>query len=184
MTRYPARMVVAFVRHAHAGSRSAWTDDDKLRPLSEKGRRQAQGLVSLLRPNGIVALIASPYLRCIQTLEPLGLAAGVPVTVDDRLAEDTPFEVTLSLLEHVEEGTVLCSHGDVIPATIDALVRRGYPLTVHPPSRRDPPTSCTATTEDSSVPNICHHRPSADGHLPATAAFTWSTTEVTRPSTS
>ena len=121
-------MVVAFVRHAHAGSRSAWTDDDKLRPLSEKGRRQAQGLVSLLRPNGIVALIASPYLRCIQTLEPLGLAAGVPVTVDDRLAEDTPFEVTLSLLEHVEEGTVLCSHGDVIPATVDALVRRGLSL--------------------------------------------------------
>lgn len=50
------------------------------------------------------------------------------MTVDDRLAEDTPFEVTLSLLEHVEEGTVLCSHGDVIPATVDALVRRGLSL--------------------------------------------------------
>ncbi len=121
-------MVVAFIRHAHAGSRSAWTEDDRARPLSEKGRLQAQGLVTLLPLSNIVALIASPYLRCIQTLEPLGLEAGVPVTVDDRLAEDTPFEVTLSLLEHVDEGTVLCSHGDVIPATIGALVRRGLSL--------------------------------------------------------
>ena len=118
-------MVIAFVRHAHAGSRSAWTEDDRDRPLSEKGRAQAKSLVSLLHSSSVTALISSPYLRCIQTLEPLAEASGIPVTLEDRLAEDTAFEITLSLLEHLDEGTVLCSHGDVIPATVDALVRRG-----------------------------------------------------------
>jgi 8-oxo-dGTP diphosphatase len=121
-------MVVAFVRHAHAGSRSAWTDDDKARPLSPKGQSQATGLVAVLRPIGITELLSSPYLRCVQTLEPLAEATGLPVTVDTRLAEDTPFEVTLSLLDHVTDGAVLCSHGDVIPATLDALVRRGLTI--------------------------------------------------------
>jgi len=131
-------MVIAFVRHAHAGSRSAWTEDDRDRPLSEKGRAQAKSLVSLLHSSSVTALISSPYLRCIQTLEPLAEASGIPVTLDDRLAEDTAFEITLSLLEHLDEGTVLCSHGDVIPATVDALVRRGLILvasrrwTIHP----------------------------------------------------
>ncbi|MFM8871684.1 MAG: SixA phosphatase family protein [Actinomycetota bacterium] len=118
-------MVIAFVRHAHAGSRSAWTDDDKLRPLSVKGERQATALVNELRQVGVTALISSPYLRCVQTLQPLSEETGIAVTVDERLSEDTSFEVTLSLLEHAPDGAVLCSHGDVIPATVDALVRRG-----------------------------------------------------------
>jgi 8-oxo-dGTP diphosphatase len=62
----------------------------------------------------------------------LAEVTGIPVTVDARLAEDTPFEVTLSLLDHVPDGAVLCSHGDVIPATLDALIRRG--LTIDGPS--------------------------------------------------
>lgn len=73
-------------------------------------------------------LLSSPYLRCIQTLEPLAEESGVPVKIDERLAEDSPFEITLSLLEHVPDGAVLCSHGDVIPATLGALVRRGLKL--------------------------------------------------------
>jgi 8-oxo-dGTP diphosphatase len=118
-------MVVAFVRHAHAGSRSTWTEDDRLRPLSLKGRGQAAGIAATLQSLDITALLSSPYLRCIQTLEPMSDTTDIPITIDDRLAEDTPFEATLSLLEHVADGAALCSHGDVIPATIDALVRRG-----------------------------------------------------------
>ena len=52
-------------------------------------------------------------------------ASATKIHVDDRLAEDQPFEGALDLLGDVEDGAVLCSHGDVIPATINALVRRG-----------------------------------------------------------
>ena len=36
------------VRHAKAGDRAAWKGDDRLRPLSKEGRRQADSLARLL----------------------------------------------------------------------------------------------------------------------------------------
>ena len=41
-------MIVLLVRHARAGDRDAWEDDDRLRPLDKKGWKQAEGLVGLL----------------------------------------------------------------------------------------------------------------------------------------
>ena len=42
-------MIVYLVRHATAGHRASWEgDDDRLRPLDDRGRRQAEGLVELL----------------------------------------------------------------------------------------------------------------------------------------
>mgnify|MGYP000656210102 FL=1 len=38
------------------------------------------------------------------------------------------FEPVLDLLAEVADGTVLCSHGDVVPDTIAALQRRGCRL--------------------------------------------------------
>ena len=40
-----------------------------------------------------------------------------------------PFEPVLELLTEVPDNTVLCSHGDIIPATIAALERRGMEIT-------------------------------------------------------
>ena len=62
------------VRHAKAGSRSHWTGDDRLRPLGKKGFKQADRLVSILEPFPISALFSSPFLRCVQTVEPLARA--------------------------------------------------------------------------------------------------------------
>jgi 8-oxo-(d)GTP phosphatase len=78
-------MTVYLVRHAKAGDREAWEGDDDLRPLSKPGRRQAAGLVDLLRPAGIRRLVSSPAVRCVQTLEPLGEALGLAVELDDAL---------------------------------------------------------------------------------------------------
>ncbi|MFN2582854.1 MAG: hypothetical protein ABR498_08965 [Candidatus Dormibacteria bacterium] len=36
------------IRHADAGDREQWSGPDELRPLSDKGRRQARDLVALL----------------------------------------------------------------------------------------------------------------------------------------
>ena len=117
--------MIYLVRHAKAGSRSEWVGDDQLRPLSNKGVRQSALLADRLAPLATGLLVSSPYRRCMQTLEPLSIRIGTPLTPDQRLAEDSGFEGALELLATVPDGTVLCSHGDVIPDTMGALERRG-----------------------------------------------------------
>jgi 8-oxo-dGTP diphosphatase len=117
--------VVYLVRHAKAGERRIWDGSDHERPLSKKGRRQAELLAERLATKGATSLHSSPYVRCVETLEPLAGLLGAEITLDTRLEEDQPFEPVLDLLAEVDNGAVLCSHGDVIPATVQALVRRG-----------------------------------------------------------
>jgi len=124
------------VRHAKAGERRLWEGDDESRPLSSSGWKQSRKVAKRLSPLGPTALVSSPYLRCIQTLEPLAERTGLAITVDKRLSEGVDFPITLELLEEVPGGTVLCSHGDVIPATIDALVRRGLEVNSAPDWRK------------------------------------------------
>ena len=113
------------IRHAKAGSRSTWEGDDRARPLSGAGRLQADALATRLSALATGRLVSSPYLRCVQTLEPLAAMLGTTVELDERLAEETGFAGALMLLSTLPEGSVLCSHGDVIPDTISALERRG-----------------------------------------------------------
>jgi 8-oxo-dGTP diphosphatase len=117
--------VIYFVRHAKAGERRVWDGDDVDRPLSKTGWKQSSAVARRLAKKNITALYASPYVRCMQTLEPLGNLTGLDVRAEQRLFEDEPFEPVLDLLNEVEDGAVLCSHGDIIPAVIEALVRRG-----------------------------------------------------------
>jgi 8-oxo-dGTP diphosphatase len=117
------------VRHADAGHRSDWDGPDHTRPLSERGWRQAHGLVDTLGDCGVHRLLASPYTRCIQTLEPLGERLGLAVEPDDRLAEGAGAPGPLALDEELRDvGAVICSHGDVIPDLLEHLVREGVKL--------------------------------------------------------
>ena len=117
------------VRHADAGHRSEWEGPDASRPLSERGWRQADGLAELLADADITRLVASPSTRCVQTLEPLGTRLGLAVEPDERLAEGTGALGALDLADELAgTGGVLCSHGDVIPDVLDALVRDGVKL--------------------------------------------------------
>jgi 8-oxo-dGTP diphosphatase len=116
---------IYLVRHAKAGERRLWTGDDVDRPLSNRGWRQSEAVGARLAKKGATALYSSAYIRCVQTLEPLGKLIGAEINIEPRLFEDEPFEPVLDLLGDVENGAVLCSHGDIIPATIQALHRRG-----------------------------------------------------------
>jgi 8-oxo-dGTP diphosphatase len=113
------------VRHAKAGNRERWTEDDRLRPLSKKGRRQAEGLVQLFRRLEMTRIVSSPYLRCVQTVRPLALARGLIVEPSEALAEGAPTADAVALLDASSSGGVFCSHGDVIPAVIDDLRGNG-----------------------------------------------------------
>lgn len=124
------------VRHAKAGSRADWVGADRLRPLTEGGVRQAEALADRLAPlvADDAALVSSPYVRCVQTIEPLATRLGRSVKLDERLAEEAGFAGALELLADLPDGSVLCSHGDVIPETVEALLRRGCVLSGLPES--------------------------------------------------
>jgi len=102
------------VRHARAGKRREWQGDDRLRPLDEKGRRQAAGLPGLLARFEIARIASSPYLRCTQTAEPLGEPRGLPIEERHELEEGASLEETLALLRELGDDAVLCTHGDVL----------------------------------------------------------------------
>ena len=118
-------MPIYLVRHAKAGSRSAWTEDDRVRPLVDNGWEQANALATRLSALNPSVLWSSPYLRCQQTLQPLGELCGLDVVVDSRLEEDSPLEKSLAVLDDAPDNAVLCSHGDVIPDAVNGLIRRG-----------------------------------------------------------
>ena len=124
------------VRHGKAGSRSDFRGDDRLRPLSSSGYRQAQALADTLLEAGVKSLISSPFLRCIETLQPTAQAIGVTVAIDGRLAEGRGGFEVVELIETLPDSTALCSHGDVIPETIAALQRRGCQITSAPDWRK------------------------------------------------
>ena len=75
------------LRHADAGDPMTWTGDDAERPLSQKGRRQAKRLGSLLaeiklRPD---VILTSPKVRAADTAKIVGKAVSVKPQKDDRL---------------------------------------------------------------------------------------------------
>lgn len=114
------------VRHADAGTRGRDDGPDELRPLSKRGRAQADAVRDLLADAGIVRLVASPFRRCVQTLQPLADHLGLVVEPDERIAEGHGFSGALELARELRGApAAICSHGDVIPDLLEALVRRG-----------------------------------------------------------
>lgn len=76
------------LRHAHAGNPDRWTGDDAMRPLSDKGRRQAERVARWLRATDEPPdlFITSPKVRAVQTAEIVAEVLGVPVVEDPRVA--------------------------------------------------------------------------------------------------
>lgn len=117
------------VRHVTAGDRSKWTGVDAIRPLTKKGRREAQAMAELLQGRGIERIYSSPYTRCVQTMEPLAEAIGAKVIEHDALAEGPDVDAAYELCDElVGYNAVLCSHGDVIPAVINRMMWAGLIL--------------------------------------------------------
>jgi 8-oxo-(d)GTP phosphatase len=118
------RTRILLIRHAKAGSRERWQGDDRLRPLTRSGRRQAEALVEQLRDEPIERILSSPYLRCIQTVELLAAARGLRVEPTDDLAEGAGIGPLLRLLAQLGNAA-LCTHGDVVQEFVEWLHHRG-----------------------------------------------------------
>jgi phosphohistidine phosphatase len=76
------------LRHAHAGDPTAWAGSDADRPLSAKGREQAERLGAHLAAIGFVTdlIVSSPKVRARETAELVAARLGRAVALDDRLA--------------------------------------------------------------------------------------------------
>ena len=74
-------------------------------------------------------MVSSPYVRCVQTVEPLAKKLGLNVDTSDALAEGAPAEDAVALIDKLaREDVVLCSHGDVIGDLLMLLADRGVRL--------------------------------------------------------
>jgi len=120
--------VIFLVRHAHAGSRSAWEDPDDERPLSDRGVLQAKLLAERMAAVGATAVVSSPYRRCVQTVEPLAALLGVSVETTEDLAEGAGSREAADLVASAPAGTVLCSHGDVLQDLVWRLAAMAAPV--------------------------------------------------------
>jgi 8-oxo-dGTP diphosphatase len=121
-----APVTVYLARHGKAGDRKKWVGPDELRPLSRAGRRQADALVDQFAGEPIEQVISSPYVRCVQTVEPLARALDLEVDVADELSEGARYSQFFRLLEKcAHRPTVLCTHGDLMGALLEHLGRRG-----------------------------------------------------------
>ena len=107
-------MIVYLVRHARAGHRETWAgEDDTVRPLDERGQRQAEALVAQLAERDFSRVLSSPYLRCVQSVEPLAEARGLQVEAVDALAEGAGEAAALELFRGLDAPAVACVHGDL-----------------------------------------------------------------------
>jgi phosphohistidine phosphatase SixA len=124
-------MALYLVRHAVAVGRSAWHHADEKRPLTPKGRRQAQALLRLLDGVDVRRILSSPAVRCRETVEPLAAAHRLEVRDTPELAEGHGARKAMEVLTEAaakKGDSVLCAHGDLIPELLRRLGREGVRL--------------------------------------------------------
>jgi 8-oxo-dGTP pyrophosphatase MutT (NUDIX family) len=115
------------VRHAKAADRESWREDDDLRPLTTKGRRQAERLHAHLGLQRLRHVVTSPAVRCLQTVAPIAAELGLGIEQEETLREGTPLEPALGMVRTIPGPSLLCTHGDVMAEIIDA-VTRAHPI--------------------------------------------------------
>jgi 8-oxo-(d)GTP phosphatase len=118
---------IVALRHAKAMSREEWDDADAARPLTPRGRRQAESIVGPLRAFGVRKIVSSPAVRCVKTVSPLAKSLGrkidlAPLISQDRWEEGAS-DARRIVGDRVRSGrpAVLCSHGPVLPDILSEL---------------------------------------------------------------
>lgn len=128
------------LRHAHAGDAMHWEGDDDLRPLTHKGRAQAERLGRFLCEHAIHpdVIVSSPKLRALQTAELVATELGMTVRSDARLATEFGKRELWALLDELgAREPMLVGHdpdfSELLAYLIDAAgltIRKGSLATV------------------------------------------------------
>lgn len=113
------------MRHGRAGSKERWHGDDRLRPLTRRGRLEAEALAERLGPLEVSRIVTSPFVRCVQTVEPLASVLQLSVEASGALEPDAG-DAAVSLVRELASSTapgrvVLCTHRETIESLQRAL---------------------------------------------------------------
>lgn len=134
--------------HMDAVGRNDWQGSPDDRPLTDRGKEQAQRIAEELAANDVDGIFSSPAARCTQSLEALSAKTGLPVQVmpgfrdthgykapegwenkerpadplGGALSAGSAFEALRQIHEQIPDGRgVLCSYGDIVPALMAFL---------------------------------------------------------------
>lgn len=122
-----ATFPIIVLRHAKALSREEWKGKDAARPLSPRGRKQANAVVAQLLAFGPRKIVSSPAVRCVKTVAPLSSALGRHIEHSRLISQDAWEEGASDARRIIGERVrarkpaVLCSHGPVLPEIMSEL---------------------------------------------------------------
>lgn len=115
------------LRHAKAVARERWDGEDAARPLTGRGRRQAEAIVGPLTAFGARKILSSPAVRCVKTVQPLSRALGrrielTPLISQDRWEEGrSDARTVIGERVRARKPVVVCSHGPVLPDILSEI---------------------------------------------------------------
>lgn len=119
--------VIVLLRHAKAGKRMQWQGDDRLRPLDKAGRRQVLGLQAFLPAFAPARVVSADRVRCVQTVEPFAVAAGLDLAINPAFSDEGYLEdpeaarSDLLALAKSVPAAVVCSQGIAVPGLVADL---------------------------------------------------------------
>lgn len=119
------------VRHAKAMPPENWDGPDHTRPLLQRGLNQAKRIAHGIAAFGPKRIISSPAARCLATVDPLSRATGIAVKVKGGISQDSYRASGEKPRKNVSKevakrlGSVMCSHGPVLPQLLTAAAEAG-----------------------------------------------------------
>jgi broad specificity phosphatase PhoE len=129
--------ILIIVRHAHREVINPLEDNG----LSEKGHKQARKILKHFKSSCgkvPITLMSSPRTRCQETIEPIAEFLKQKITISNDLDEgaQTKFgrlekrieDFKKWCIERAPEMTLICSHGDWIPAFFEHTIGQALEL--------------------------------------------------------
>jgi phosphohistidine phosphatase len=128
----PRFVELCFLRHANAGDPMTWDRPDEERPITEKGRRQAERVGRLLAAAGYApdVILSSPLARARQTAEIVSEILGTRMRIDDRLGEALDLATIERILADAGDPRrpVLVGHDPDFSELVSELVGAPIPM--------------------------------------------------------
>ena len=113
-------MRLVLVRHAHSDPAGPG-EPDELRPLSARGREQAQRLAGALAAAEPVLVVSSPLLRARETAAPIARAAAAELRIDERLAPGATAADVVAAAGGADGAVVVVGHQPDCSLAVEAL---------------------------------------------------------------
>lgn len=118
---------IVVLRHGKARAREGWEGSESARPLTPRGRRQAEAIVGPLLAFGVRRVYSSPAERCVRTATPLAQALGQRVHLTEAVSQDAWEEGRADARSLIGERVrarkpvVVSSHRPVLPDILHEL---------------------------------------------------------------